>query len=314
MRKKTGGFFAAICLLTAITVLLPGYRTEAASLAKTVASVYALSETKIQITVTAVAGANMYQYQLAEDSAFQTGLRSKKSSSSVKKFGNLSAGQTYFVRARGYLKPQSGKRRYGSWSDVVQIRTKPSSDMIYSSVLKKYRQAYEEGWSQEKLAQEELNRDAEPATLGYCYLDMNQDGDQELLIGQAKGTYGAKGEFLALYGLVDGKVTNLEWSEYRHQARLCTKNGTRYVNVFGSNGASNGVHASYYSFNGSKMVLEEEILYDFDLDRENPYFYTKTDNYLKTDLTPITEKQRDDITGRYAVLPVSYRSIALCRP
>lgn len=304
----------AALFLGGMALLYPAVRAEAASLPGTQITVSMLSETMIQITASEVSGANMYQYQVAKDSTFSIGLRSKKSRSLVKSFGSLTAGDTYYVRVRGYRKPVNGKRRFGTWSETVTISLRSAEDAFYSDVLKKYKQAYTEGWGAEKLRQEELNSDADTATLGYCYLDLNQDGEKELLIGQAKGAYGVKGEFLALYAIVDEKPLLLEWSEYRHQASLCQKSGARYVNVYGSNGATNGVDASYYSFDGSKMKLEEEIIYDYTLNRSNPYFYSTSDSYLKSDLLPITEAQRNAITGKYTVLPVAYRSIAYCHP
>ncbi len=71
----------------------------------------------------AVKNASGYQYQVALNKKFKSGLKSAYTTAKSKKFTKLSAKKTYYVRIRAY-QTIGGKKVYGSWSTVKYKKTK----------------------------------------------------------------------------------------------------------------------------------------------------------------------------------------------
>ena len=71
----------------------------------------------------AVKNASGYQYQVALNKKFKSGLKSAYTTAKSKKFTKLSAKKTYYVRIRAY-QTIGGKKVFGSWSTVKYKKTK----------------------------------------------------------------------------------------------------------------------------------------------------------------------------------------------
>lgn len=71
----------------------------------------------------AVKNASGYQYQVALNKKFKSGLKSAYTTAKSKKFTKLNAKKTYYVRVRAY-QTIAGKKVYGSWSTIKYKKTK----------------------------------------------------------------------------------------------------------------------------------------------------------------------------------------------
>lgn len=183
----------------------------------------------------------------------------------------------------------------------------------YGEVLDQYYTALTEKWEEEKLLSEGMSNltafcyDGNPLeNLGYAYVDVNNDGYWELLIGALNGDEFTERVVFDLYALEDGVPVQIFSSMERSRYYICEEEagGYQLANV-GSGGASfSGWH--YYILNGTQMQVIQAIMYDIGDDPEHPWYMAYDDDWDVTNDTPIEEKLAEDIIasyeGRYMLL------------
>lgn len=142
--------------------------------------------------------------------------------------------------------------------------------------------------------------------IGYKFIDLNKDGNSELIISTveaaADGEYDC-GMLYDLYSFVNREVVHLASSGERDRYYLC-ENNTIYNE--GSGGASCSSTTMYeLNQDGSALSLKEMVLYDSDLDEENPWFYSTEEcynenvGYDKSLLKGITQEEANAIEEKY---------------
>lgn len=127
--------------------------------------------------------------------------------------------------------------------------------------------------------------------LGYCLMDINEDGTDELLIGSAD-TY--VGMFFDLYTMVDGQRLLVASSGERDRYYVCQD---RTIANEGSSSAWNSNY-DYYDFVSGQLEFKEGVFFDGYKDSENPWFYNITNNYEDYS-NPISEEERGNVINKY---------------
>lgn len=175
---------------------------------------------------------------------------------------------------------------------------------VYDEIIRKYYEGMTSGWSMEKFAENNLcylaGAEMGENTLGYCIMDINGDGTDELMIGDS-GENAYTGMFYDLYTMVDGQRMLVVSSGERDRYYLCED---YTIANEGSGGALSSVFG-YYDLISDQLQLKEGVLlneYDYP---DNPWFYTLTD--INGDYsTPITESEGRDIINKYTYMTIPY--------
>ncbi|MCR4691113.1 MAG: fibronectin type III domain-containing protein, partial [Lachnospiraceae bacterium] len=81
------------------------------------------STTSIKLTLKKLS-ADGYQVQVATDKKFKNNKKSKSITKTSYTFKKLKKDKTYFVRVRAYNRDKNGKKVYGKWSKVKQVKVK----------------------------------------------------------------------------------------------------------------------------------------------------------------------------------------------
>ena len=119
--------------------------------------------------------------------------------------------------------------------------------------------------------------------VGYCLLDINNDGQSELIIslldvpGSDVFPDLYAGTFYDMYTIVDGEIIHVVSAGERDHYNLAEDYS---INNSGSSGAANSSNINYRldSSNGT-LKVNQAVIYDGWRDSENPYFYATTDYY-----------------------------------
>lgn len=183
----------------------------------------------------------------------------------------------------------------------------------YGEVLDQYYTALTEKWDEGKLLSEGMRNltafcyDGNPLeNLGYAYVDVNNDGYWELLIGALNGDEFTGRVIFDLYALEDGVPVQIFSSMERSRYYICKEEAGGYqLAKVGSGGSSfSGWH--YYILNETKMQVIQAIMYDIGNDPDHPWYMAYDEDWDVTNDTPIEEKLAEDIIasyeGRYMML------------
>lgn len=177
---------------------------------------------------------------------------------------------------------------------------------IYEDILNKYQMALAEEWREEKLYEEEMSplvvygRDS-GANFGYCRMDINSDGFDELLIGAEGGDSLTDKILLDLYGMKDGEAVQILCSRERVSYYLYEdeENETYTIACRGSEGAGcYGWH--YYVLNGTGLEVVQAVLYDSDYDEANPWFMSYDEDWDVSNDMPIDEELAEGVIDSYS--------------
>lgn len=136
--------------------------------------------------------------------------------------------------------------------------------------------------------------------LGYCLMDINEDGTDELLIG-FPGENAYKGMFYDLYTMVDGQRVLVVSSRERDRYYVCQD---YTIANEGSGGALTSAF-SYYNLISGQLELKEEILFNAYDHPENPWFYITTDTFDDYS-TPISEEDGRAVISNYTYMDIPY--------
>lgn len=175
----------------------------------------------------------------------------------------------------------------------------------YDPIIQKYIKALQEGWDMQKCSDNGIcyltGYGYTLADMGYCLMDVDGNGIEDLLIGE-KDSEDYTGMFFDLYTIVDEQATLVGSSEERDRYYLC---GDNVILNEGSGGASNSSWGKY-QMKGSQLELMEYISFDSDKDSNEPWFYGTPGS----DETHITEEEAEDLLTEYQKMEIPYISFA----
>ena len=197
----------------------------------------------------------------------------------------------------------------GSISTVYGADTKTLADYPqYNEIVRKYYEGALAGWDISQFQENDLcylaGYYSDINKLGYCLLDVDNDGTDELFIGTTEDE-GYEGMFFDMYTLTDGKAELVTTSGERDRYYLCEDNT---IANEGSSSAFLSVNY-YYDYKSGKLSLQDGIVYDEDIDPQNPWFYGTLDNG-EDSLEPISEGAADSIKSKYKYMKLPFSPLS----
>lgn len=166
----------------------------------------------------------------------------------------------------------------------------------YDEIILEYYRGASSGWGIQEFSENGLcylagyNPDVD--LIGYCLMDIDNNGIEELLIGDTEVAY--LGVFYDLYTLSDHGRILVATSGERDCNYLCTDNLIE-------NEGSGSAFTSSWTFkylNGTQLEHKETVFCDGYYDEENPWFYTTMDT-CDDHSTPISEEEAIAIRNKY---------------
>ena len=145
----------------------------------------------------------------------------------------------------------------GSISTVYGAETKTLADYPqYKEIVQKYYEGASAGWDISQFQENNLcylaGYYSDINKLGYCLLDVDSDGTDELFIGTTEDE-GYEGMFFDMYTLTDGKAELVTTSGERDRYYLCEDNT---IANEGSSSAFLSVNY-YYEYKSGKLNLQD---------------------------------------------------------
>ncbi|MDO4340426.1 MAG: lysozyme inhibitor LprI family protein [Eubacteriales bacterium] len=167
----------------------------------------------------------------------------------------------------------------------------------YDAIIRKYIEGINCQWDMNQFAENGLNYltgyTSSLDEMGYCLLDLDQNGVDELLIGCVNDE-DYVGMFYDLYTFAGKEPVLLASSSERDRYYLCED----YTIANEGSGSAQTSAFGYYLLDGSELTLKEAVMYDGDYDAQNPWFYS-TENSWEDHRYPIEEYVADGIRKKY---------------
>lgn len=197
----------------------------------------------------------------------------------------------------------------GGLSTVYGSETKTLADYPqYKEIVQKYYEGASAGWNISQFQENNLcylaGYYSDTNKLGYCLLDVDSDGTDELFIGTTEDE-GYEGMFFDMYTLTDGKAELVTTSGERDRYYLCEDNT---IANEGSSSAFLSVNY-YYDYKSGKLNLQDGIVYDEEINPQSPWFYGTRDNG-EDSLEPISEGAADSIKSKYKYMKLSFSPLS----
>ena len=197
----------------------------------------------------------------------------------------------------------------GGLSTVYGSETKTLADYPqYNEIVQKYYEGASAGWNISQFQENNLcylaGYYSDINKLGYCLLDVDSDGTDELFIGTTEDE-GYEGMFFDMYTLTEGKAELVATSGERDRYYLCEDNT---IANEGSSSAFLSVNY-YYEYKSGKLNLQDGIVYDEEINLQNPWFYGTLDNG-EDSLEPISEGAADSIKSKYKYMKLSFSPLS----
>ncbi len=136
--------------------------------------------------------------------------------------------------------------------------------------------------------------------LGYCYLDLDGDGTEELLFGE-DGAGEWNDVIYGIYTVRDGKVHCVEYGGERHRFFYC---GNGVIENQGSAAAWYSYH-KFYSYSDGKLELIEAVIHDAERSFDEPFFHM-TAGQTEEEAVPISEEKALEIIESYDTVDVKF--------
>lgn len=180
----------------------------------------------------------------------------------------------------------------------------------YDEIIWQYYNGVNANWSMEDYSEKNLcylaGYETSSSDIGYCTMDIDGDGIEELLIGSVnKDADPYTGMFFDLYTMIDGQRTLVVSSAERNRYYLCEDHTIAYE---GSGSAWNSDY-KYYDFVSGKLQFKENVFYDAYDHPENPWFYAITEDCTDYS-TPISEEEGQNIMEKYSHMNIPYVSLS----
>lgn len=179
---------------------------------------------------------------------------------------------------------------------------------LYEDILFKHYTAIKEKWDSTKLEKENMsymynviNSTDKNALnkIGYIYYDANDDGIDELLIGEiAKGEW--KGIIYDIYTMVNRKPTHVVSGGARNRYYVC--DGTFICNEYSSGAQESGVRVYNLTENSTELFPQVNFKYDGYKNSKSPWFISYGDESEDDKWENVTEKfyrERKKVFDKY---------------
>lgn len=160
--------------------------------------------------------------------------------------------------------------------EPVAATPAPDAGAIYSDILNRYRTAAAAMWDMTQLTDAGLNYMAAYAygsdplnRIGYCRMDYDGDGVEELLIGCCTGDSYTDQIVLEMYTISNGQPVQVFTSGERDRYYICSDR------IIANDGSSSAYESSssYYDFTGGELKFREGVEFNMTVDKNNPWFY-----------------------------------------
>ncbi|HHX11318.1 MAG TPA: hypothetical protein GX731_00725 [Clostridiales bacterium] len=185
-------------------------------------------------------------------------------------------------------------------SDEIETAVK-----LYSEVLDTYYTALHEKWNFQTLSYASLSilstycYEGDPLTnVGYEFIDIDNNGVLELLIGSLNGDPFVDKMIFDIYTIVDDQPALVFTGWERNRYYLCEDYS---IANEGSSGASSSFYGIYnLDYTGYKLVLTEAVIYYEEYQGNDPpwYYTTDKDGDISNDMS-ITEEEAYDKLSEY---------------
>lgn len=130
----------------------------------------------------------------------------------------------------------------------------------------------------------------------YAILDLDGDGQQELLLEEEGGWW-------KLYTMADGKLCQLT---YNDALNLCQGN---IVELIHSYTGDNKTYC-YFRKEGDHLVMVEYLRYDVEANPANPWFRSTDASGQDISMEPISQAEFEAIQGRYPLLELEMKPVS----
>lgn len=195
-------------------------------------------------------------------------------------------------------------------------------DARYAEQIIRYYTALSEQWDEEKYFDNGLSTlpyyygEGDPlANVGFGYVDLDNNGQQELIIGAILNAELDPAVF-EIWTLIDGEPVMVaqSGSRNRYYLQYVEEDRAWYVAYEGSNGAANS--GTYYlMMNEGKFEVMQGIVFDAIADEENPWFMAYDLDWDVSNDEPIDADTADAIleTNRVFYTPLELYPYALLK-
>ncbi len=149
---------------------------------------------------------------------------------------------------------------------------------LYKDVIKKHITSIREKWDSKKLTSENMSNMYNVTAqigkdvlnkIGYAYYDINNDGIEELLIGEIS-TGENKGIIYDIYTMVDRKPNHVVSGNYKNRYFVC--NDYFVCDEFAEDDEEYGTIVYFLTENTTNLLRQLEYRYDEKRDKEKPWF------------------------------------------
>lgn len=135
-------------------------------------------------------------------------------------------------------------------------------------------------------------------SMGYCYMDIDSNGTEELIFGSIDPTNGGT----TIYNVAtvrDGKIFQPVEGWTRNSFWYC---GDGVIGNYGSGGASHNIY-NFYKYNDGELELIEAFNFDYDKTGEDYCFHIKA-GQTEEDAVKISKEDRDKIVEEYGRIEI----------
>lgn len=184
---------------------------------------------------------------------------------------------------------------------------KKHENIEYLPVMKKYYLALSQEWEMEKVEENGISdiishyyENSPLKNIGYCFMDVNGDNADELLIGEIlledKGDWGKV--VWDMCSVKNGEpyqvFTSLERNRY-----YVFENEGKYMIANERSGSAIDSTNSYYSFDGEKLNVIEAVIFDGWNSPDSPWFIADDNDFDVSNDMPVDEKTATEIIESY---------------
>lgn len=171
---------------------------------------------------------------------------------------------------------------------------------LYGCMISNYYFAMKEEWGAEELIRNRMSLlcmdyygENGMDQVGYGLLDLDGDGEWELVIGSEELIFDA-------YNYKEGAISQIFCGEARNRYYISEDEAAGYLIA---NEASAGAMNSawiYSRYDGTMLQTIQSILYDAEADPKNPWFMGADDDWDASNDSPVDEKLANDIIENYS--------------
>ena len=186
---------------------------------------------------------------------------------------------------------------FGNTKDIVAEES-ATGYPAYDEILQSYYEGAIQNWDIQEFQENDLcylaGYTPDINKLGYCLMDVDQDGTEELLTGTIMEDDYPNEMFFDLYTIQNGNIVRVVTSGERDRYYVC-ENG-----MIANEGSSSAMNScwNYYDYAQGKLTIKESVFFDGYYDSENPYFYTTGESHDDYSC-PISEESADAIIDQY---------------